>query len=601
MMTAVSLEPYQTNRAESCTRYHNEKCTECSALNKMASHILQEGIVKVCDLYKRQFPSHKYQSDKAVRRLMQLPVVIFKQEFLFVTAYRPMLDYRKMDWSTKLLPGKEIEKLDDHSKTRQVQEAMARAEDIRQSVNDGVCTAWRDSFVAIFGYLRCQFQWIRHKWFWKRERISGNWFRGQYVWIWGWNKLHCTKGQSWKWLASSTTLQYPWWDQVWPSKYVAARANPAPSNDTLLPWLRENKLNWFSFFHELQEYLTHYSVDVLNQVLVEFKDYLSVSDLSEEEEQLVEMSRQPFLEFVRRQPLSIEDEEVFSESDTEIQTPCVKEMQSQTDQAGKDAIHAVRHAIKQRPKRIAAKQVASQIPQRASRIIKHHATIGTDIEDFVKSKRIGADAWRRTGVHTLMVHVPEERRWHIKESKIIFKRSMDARSAMVLWCSCVSYAARGASVLGGTAKITCRKSRKGFAVNLNPDAHWSSAFHKGLDFIQLKDGQNKVLLNRDDQAGFRLDTTFTHREGKCITIDNIPSLTTRADVVNSYPSLLQTTSYLYMESETTEKACIGVVKPHFTFPQNPTQHYADLETLESKLPSHLKKARRVHTSRWCWR
>ena len=133
MMTAVSLEPYQTNRAESCTRYHNEKCTECSALNKMASHILQEGIVKVCDLYKRQFPSHKYQSDKAVRRLMQLPVVIFKQEFLFVTAYRPMLDYRKMDWSTKLLPGKEIEKLDDHSKTRQVQEAMARAEDIRQS------------------------------------------------------------------------------------------------------------------------------------------------------------------------------------------------------------------------------------------------------------------------------------------------------------------------------------------------------------------------------------------------------------------------------------------------------------------------------------
>lgn len=100
-------------------------------------------------------------------------------------------------------------------------------------------------------------------------------------------------------------------------------------------------MNWFSFFRELQEYFKHYNVEVLNQVLLEFTKYLSVSDLSEEEEQLVEMSHQAFLEFMRRQPLSIEDEEVFSESETEIQTPCIKEMQSLTDQAGKEAIQAV--------------------------------------------------------------------------------------------------------------------------------------------------------------------------------------------------------------------------------------------------------------------
>ena len=67
----------------------------------------------------------------------------------------------------------------------------------------------------------------------------------------------------------------------------------------------------------------------------------------------------------------------------------------------------------------------------------------------------------------------------------------------------------------GVAKVTCRKSRKGFSVKRHPDAHWSSALYKGLDSIQLKDGRNKLLLNRDDQAGFRLDTTFTHRQGKC--------------------------------------------------------------------------------------
>ena len=77
-MTAVSLEEYRRYRAEYCTRYHKEQCVECDALINMVLHISQKGIVKVSDVYKSQFPEKKYQSDKAVRRLMQLPVVIFK-------------------------------------------------------------------------------------------------------------------------------------------------------------------------------------------------------------------------------------------------------------------------------------------------------------------------------------------------------------------------------------------------------------------------------------------------------------------------------------------------------------------------------------------
>ena len=50
---------------------------DCPALTNLASEILQKGIVKVSEVFKVQFPS-KYQSDKAVRRLMQLPVVILK-------------------------------------------------------------------------------------------------------------------------------------------------------------------------------------------------------------------------------------------------------------------------------------------------------------------------------------------------------------------------------------------------------------------------------------------------------------------------------------------------------------------------------------------
>ena len=73
------------------------------------------------------------------------------------------------------------------------------------------------------------------------------------------------------------------------SKDVPATANPAPCNGTLLSWLRENKLNWFSFYEEVSQYLKSYSSEVLSQVLLDFTDYLSNSDLSEQEGSLVEV------------------------------------------------------------------------------------------------------------------------------------------------------------------------------------------------------------------------------------------------------------------------------------------------------------------------
>ena len=95
-----------------------------------------------------------------------------------------------------------------------------------------------------------------------------------------------------------------------------------------------------------------------------------------------------------------------------------------------------------------------------------------------------------------------------------------------------------------------------------------ATLYRGLDYIQLKEGSNKVLLNCDDQSGFRLDTTYDHKHSKTITLTNRPALTTRTDFVNDYPSVIQTTSYLFMETDTSKQACVGVVKPHFTYPKN---------------------------------
>lgn len=128
----------------------------------------------------------------------------------------------------------------------------------------------------------------------------------------------------------------------------------------------------------------------------------------------------------------------------------------------------------------------------------------------------------------------------------------------------------------GEAKVTCRRARKGFNVKFNPDAHYSSAMHKILDKVQLIDGSDTIVLNRDDQTGFRLDTTYTHSQHKVLFSDK-EEVMTCTDFVNKYSSILQS-SYLFMETATNEERAAGVVKSrHFSFEKNLSQHAADIK------------------------
>ena len=79
-----------------------------------------------------------------------------------------------------------------------------------------------------------------------------------------------------------------------------ATVSPAPGNEHLVMILRENSHNWFSFVEELKMLLHMYTPEVLNKVLVDFAAYLPFSDLSDEEERLVEQSQQALLMTERR-------------------------------------------------------------------------------------------------------------------------------------------------------------------------------------------------------------------------------------------------------------------------------------------------------------
>lgn len=126
----------------------------------------------------------------------------------------------------------------------------------------------------------------------------------------------------------------------------------------------------------------------------------------------------------------------------------------------------------------------------------------------------------------------------------------------------------------------CRRASKGFPLKLNPDAHYSNAMYSSLDELQKKDGTVSLILNRDDAARFRFDTTYTHRRHSALCLSDYVEVTTRAQYVNKYSSTLQVSSYLFLETEKTPEVCLGIVKAHHLHQKSPAQHMADLRMLE---------------------
>ena len=77
-----------------------KECTKCLPLIQLANKVSEHGICQVSTLFQRLFPNIKYQSDKAIRKLMQLPVAIFQLELedpglqkLFVTERYSGINY----------------------------------------------------------------------------------------------------------------------------------------------------------------------------------------------------------------------------------------------------------------------------------------------------------------------------------------------------------------------------------------------------------------------------------------------------------------------------------------------------------------------------
>ena len=107
--------------------------------------------------------------------------------------------------------------------------------------------------------------------------------------------------------------------------------------------------------------------------------------------------------------------------------------------------------------------------------------MGKDIEEFVRSRKVGADAWRRAGVLTFDGNSrtgPKVTYKRIQEHLQKKYRCKFRYGTIVQMCVARNKHRLSARRYKGVARIPFPQVRKGFSVKMNPDAHWSNAVYQ---------------------------------------------------------------------------------------------------------------------------
>ena len=129
-----------------------------------------------------------------------------------------------------------------------------------------------------------------------------------------------------------------------------------------------------------------------------------------------------------------------------------------------------------------------KVSKRVSSTVKKFPNIGKDIEEFVSSKRCGADSARRTGVTTFDGNRKRGPKASFRSIERYLEDKYNAKigyGTIVQVCVVRNKRKLSAKRYKGVVRVTCRRARKGFNIKFNPDAHYSSAMYKVLDKVQL--------------------------------------------------------------------------------------------------------------------
>ena len=582
----MSLYDYVTTRSVICQTTHKDSCTICEPLLNVARMILTNGHLQLSHAFKNAYRTQAYKTDIALVRLLQMPLVCIKphqQNIWFLCELVEGVDYVKFLSLTDALFSFKAKASPSISKS-EVNAVMTLAQSDReqQLIRYSIFKASGMSYTAAKNHYG--FSNIKST----KTRIL--------------NAIEETRGiceaiyepthtaDKALLLSLGLHVQESDSDSDSSSEVETESAVNLPTEGELYSILERTKYNWF----EVVQHVENCSCGCIteNPPIMSFLGTVFHSILDKishsENKCLLEQSYNACvaaLELQKRdnRAASAFNGEVVSESESDAVVDTNLSSHETRCMVARKRRNLLQRFRRKKARLIAERRYLSRsVSKRTQTIIDRHPNIGDEIEAFVRSNDVGADRWRRTGVLMFDGNVRVG-------SKVTFRRIKEDLESIyhekisygttVQLCVACNRRHRSASNYLGVARVTSRRARKGFSIKYNPDTHWSGAFYRNLDFVQYKYGTNVCIINRDDAAGFRLDTFATNSQHRTLVVDGKQTLTTHTDYVNKYPSILQTACYNFTGTDTTAEMCAGIVKPAKIFPKNPAQHYSDLKML----------------------
>ena len=593
----LNLSEYVKARSEYCKCTHSN-CKECPAMLHVANVVLHDGYVTLKSAFTESFPSVEYNVTYARRRLLQMPLTCIRIEYhagvteCFLIEYYPNANYSSIQALIKSVMQKNSSSNSDPISKDVVKSLLS----LCQSDREREClrfTVFKASGLSATQICkRYGFESMTER----SKVVEDTLQHAKYIRE-SIDELAKSKDHSMlKALgvpsdaidSDSSTDQSTDDEQGADDLSESDRQIEFVQYDlpTLVEITRNSLFNFFEIAEQLNKCPLSYSgvLDLLKP------------ELTQEEYNQLQISYEAFCldeqlnaEIKSREANAINGDIVTDSESDDANEIC--QIKTPLDDSMKKLIQKKRKSIKLKASWLKAKRIAEQnflqrkVSRKVKGIVKEFPNIGATIEEFVKQNNVGADQWRRTGVLTFDGNVRNAKRvtyeWIRQHLQLVYKRTFSYGTTVQL-CVARNRRRKSSARYKGFAQVTTRRARKGFQLRYNPDFHWSCALYRGLQYIELTDGRSIINVNRDDTAGFRLDTLATNKQYAAPAVRGSDVLTTHTDYVNRYRSVLQTTSYNFTATTTTLEYCAGVVKAQPLFPKSPAQHAADFEMLQGE-------------------
>ena len=329
----MTLNEYSVAVKINCENLHNVKsCSKCKPVLEAIAEICEKGIVPLSTLYRQCFGS-VYKSDKAIRRIIQFPVIIFRCfSQLFVTEYVHGLNFAKLaSCVAKYLPQSKIcaginkenlkllcEMASSEKDKRLIRVASCQGMSGNEAKRLGVSNLNKEKmkvYEAMQDYLDIK-QAV--------NKIAQAKVLSMEMESSGESMDEESSGESCIWISDDEEDEEDFVEQnmLVEQDMLEGQKTPAnlkspglPSQNELIILLKDHKMNWLSFVEHLKLTVDNLSDESLDQLLKTLSCVIPYSNLTDIEKSNAAQSYQAYL-IIKETPYA-ENSSVLTESESD--------------------------------------------------------------------------------------------------------------------------------------------------------------------------------------------------------------------------------------------------------------------------------------------